>query len=122
MRPSDVPGTKSVQGNTESQKSPPPFPATGEEEQHDRRANESGYNDFEIPELRRETHAECEVFSCRATREEYGVGYKCWKCGHIQHSHNGSGLPRDKFKGYESEDGLLYFLRPQFQLASWANL
>ena len=36
--------------------------------------------------LRRQTHSFCEDNNCRAVREEYGAGYQCWNCGHVQQS------------------------------------
>jgi hypothetical protein len=35
------------------------------------------------PVLRRQTHASCG--GCGAVREDYGIGYKCWSCGFLQH-------------------------------------
>lgn len=111
-----VPASHCVQG-TDSQNSPAPFPSSGEEESYDRRVTGSDLIDPppEIPVLRRETHADCEVRSCRATREEYGIGYTCWRCGHVQHSHCGFLGPKAAEEG-----GLLLFNEPQTGLARWA--
>ena len=38
--------------------------------------------------LRRQTHSCCENDNCRAVRESYGVGYRCWNCGHVQQTNN----------------------------------
>lgn len=38
-----------------------------------------------IPRLRRQTQARCD--ECGEVREEYGVGYQCWNCGHVQQTH-----------------------------------
>ena len=41
------------------------------------------------PVPKRLTFAYCEVKSCRAVREDYGIGYICWKCGHTQTTYDG---------------------------------